>query len=68
MEWIKTDDKLPKQYSEPILFVAFGRVLCGHRTHYNWEDLTMMDREGAYDAYSNESVTHWMPMPEPPTK
>ena len=67
MKWISVKDELPKEYCQcliycPRSFPKNSRVLAA-----NYYD----DNEKFYcDAFEevHEDVTHWMPLPNPPTK
>jgi hypothetical protein len=65
MEWINSEDRLPEEYCQcliycPQSFPKNSRVLAA-----NYYD----DNKKFYcDAFEqvHEDVTHWMPLPEPP--
>lgn len=64
-EWINIDEKLPDddQYiigycqNYPVNFVSMVRFEKQKNSHYFWND--------ALDQKAN--VTHWMPLPDPPS-
>lgn len=55
--WIRTKDGLPPLYEEVILRYADGTILIGCRFRFGFL------YEKPFGA-----VTHWMKIPEPPTK
>ena len=56
MEWISVKDRLPDKFC-PVIVNRPGRVEQG-----------MLDINGWWKVYGTrtKSVTHWMPLPEPP--
>lgn len=68
-EWISVKDRLPNKV-ETLLFSVFGRPQYGYYlgnngTYEAWVSLSNYFRE-AY--YPSEFVTHWMPLPFPPSE
>lgn len=61
MSWIPITDRQPKDY-QTVLFVSEGKVYAGYydKSHYYFGYGT--------GALEPESVTHWMPLPDPPTE
>lgn len=59
-EWIKCEEQLPQQNEEVLVFgESWGTVVAFLNHHGNWDD---------GDFYADISgITHWMPLPEPPT-
>lgn len=65
--WISVKDRLPSiisedfdDYSEDVLVMTPDGIMIGHCEPY---------RDGEYAWFSNHdsvTVTHWMPLPEPP--
>jgi len=58
-EWISVKDKLPKPSTEVLIFI------------YDILALGYMESDGEWwndadEKEHSESVTHWMPLPEPP--
>lgn len=64
-EWISVKNKLPPS----------GKSILVHNQHFEHSSIRMafMTSRGYYDAYECgcgmklDNVTHWMPLPEPPT-
>lgn len=68
MNWISTKDRLPST-DDTVIFVSNNEVMVGNLCYYStdyFEDVTQMDRDGAYDTYHVSSVPYWMPLPQPP--
>jgi len=60
MEWISVEDRLPKN-GDPVLYYDGYFSFLGHIDNgYRWHSF--------YDGDRHCHVTHWMPLPEPPTK
>lgn len=82
-EWISVKDRLPKSYdrdpnwSETVLFrTTQGHIHSGYRykgrtqtSFYDddWSSPYWLD-ESENLSFEDEYVTHWMPLPEPPTE
>jgi len=71
MKWIKVSDKLPKIGEMVILFLPEK----GHRLKsvesgslYITRSTDMKRFRLTYRAVESKEVTHWMPMPKPPTE
>ena len=64
MMWIKVKDRLPDK--DCIALVTDGQ----HVTLGDWtrNDGWMLSREDRAFGITADSVTHWMPLPEPPQK
>ena len=62
--WISVKDKLPenKQWVLCLCQANIFDVLRFDYPDWSWE------RSGGKDRYFKSFVTHWMPLPEPPTK
>jgi len=58
MEWISVNNALPDKNSDVIIYDEIARV-----------QIACLDKFDDWDAgdYCFEKVTHWMPLPEPPT-
>lgn len=60
--WIPVNERLPKNYVRVLVRVRYGDIGIAHRSGkwfvWDWED---EDNDGPIT-----SVTHWMPLPEPP--
>ena len=58
--WVNVEDRLPKKFEKVILFDKDGfGAITGRLGSVGWY------LEETLDLSSN--VTHWMPLPEPPT-
>lgn len=67
MEWISVKNRLP-QKNKGVLMVRNGSVEIGF---YNAKDARFcVPNENAFDGWPIpvDDITHWMPLPEPPTK
>lgn len=66
MEWIKVKDRLPKESQRLLIFnsrgeIEFGRAyICPEYGNIFWEKPNGEDYVWI--------VTHWMPLPSPPTE
>lgn len=63
-EWISVEERLP-EYDEKVLIWTGRTTVRGYRSH--------TDKQGEHYKLnwpSNDAanVTHWMPLPEPPTE
>lgn len=67
--WIRVEDRLPEEPCEVLVFKSNGRVFLmsfhapfdrGERVFQWWGFGKWLDQ--------HNQVTHWMPLPEPPTK
>lgn len=63
MEWVSVKERHAPPMETVILF-GEGKVLPG------WNEATQHEEDAAYCSwewdFSSETVTHWMPFPEPP--
>lgn len=58
-EWIKCDEQMPEPQVKVLAFTAYGVWVAFYSKKYDcWDDGDWND--------SLDSVTHWMPLPEPP--
>jgi Protein of unknown function (DUF551) len=73
-EWISVKDRLPED-GQDILYVVRDRgsepyVMRGSRAYEAGTGYWWCDEDGEFDESGNEpgfsTVTHWMPLPEPP--
>ena len=66
-EWISVNDRLPEPETSVLVAFDDGEVWC---LWQNWTNCEPDDCPLYYsiDPYTGEyhTVTHWMPMPEPP--
>ena len=65
MEWISVEDRLPEDDSW-ILLVAAGHVAFGIYKRISRYDNTKVFKDPNWCEFRKGSVTHWMPLPEPP--
>jgi len=56
MKWISVKDRLPEQNEITDVYIDLGRRI----PNYKWDhfDLT--------SSFMPHTITHWMPLPEPP--
>jgi hypothetical protein len=72
IDWIKCSDKIPEMKDDSVLayFSENGGMGMVHIKDY-FEDITCgLDGTGRQlytKFYLSQGVTHWMPMPEPPS-
>lgn len=66
-EWIKCSERMPDKDSKVIAYTSFGQIIFG--MHYRWKkyELQALDPLVSECTSWQGSVTHWMPLPEPPT-
>lgn len=62
LEWISVEDRLPEDKVEVLGYFIVNPNLPGDREVTSRED-NRWDYGGAYE----RTVTHWMPLPNPPT-
>lgn len=62
--WIDVNDRTPVQH-EKVLFVEYGVVSIGYMIGSKWWDCVAVDHDG--DPTYSPCVTHWSPLPDPPT-
>lgn len=61
MEWIKTSDRMPVPFVEVLVCTEDGcRYVAALNMQMNWDDGDFFD--------DIQNVTHWQPLPEPPTE
>ena len=68
-EWVSVEERLPEDADGMVLFTNGKAVTSGYRNHM----FRMSGEEGIYAPAIRKGggymrVTHWMPIPEPPTK
>lgn len=70
-QWIPVAERLPQKSGCYLVIRNFG--LTGERdiavflySEYCFPGKNMFSRYGTNDVFYNKSVTHWMPLPEPP--
>jgi hypothetical protein len=57
-EWISVKDRLSKLFENVLTYDGDGKIFI------NW--LEELEDGIGYFAYGGKTVTHWMPLPEPP--
>lgn len=71
MEWIKSEDRLPKIWEHVIIYSPGDKPGEGYRVttdayeNDGWWRYISDDNRGSQH-FSNDDVTHWMPLPKPP--
>ena len=68
-EWVSVEERLPEESDGMVLFTNGRAVTSGYRNHM----FRMSGEEGVYAPAIRKGggymrVTHWMSLPEPPTK
>lgn len=58
--WIPVSDSLPKECHAVLICKDGDETSCGYRINSDWYE------ENELLAAYNITVTHWMPLPEPP--
>jgi hypothetical protein len=64
MEWINVNDRLPELGRDVLILTSYSKMATAHiddetKPSYGWIDCMR-------GQHSYGSVTHWMPLPEPP--
>lgn len=66
MEWIKCSERMP-EHGKTVVFTSGGRVLAGH-----YDDGRHLKKPVGKWIWLGRiyslTVTHWMPLPPPPTE
>lgn len=61
MEWIKCCERKPAQFIEVLVCTEDGsRYIAALNAQMNWDDGDFFD--------DIQHITHWQPLPEPPTE
>lgn len=60
-EWIRVEDNLPKEGEAVLIFTN------GQRGMYIWRYPLKTFLKWFRNSYKDLGITHWMPLPEPPT-
>ena len=63
MEWISVNDRLPEKCGEYIVFV---KNLTGRIAYFNPVFVASFYYTWNFQAWEDNVVTHWMPLPAPP--
>lgn len=63
MEWISVSDRLPSESGEYIVHV---KNLTGRIKYFNPVFVASFYCGWNFQAWEDNVVTHWMPLPEPP--
>ena len=68
MEWISVDERLPELSTLVICYCNNGFINSGYLNYPGTKDNFNLCSTGLLKYFScgSETVTHWMPMPEPP--
>jgi len=68
MDWIDVNDELPEIGEEVNVFTVKGIVtsLCRYIRHEGSLNFYWDNRYGGGCVHVQNSITHWMPLPEPP--
>lgn len=61
-EWINVKDRLPERYKSCIVCSEHGNIRIGY---YDRSDQWV---ESRYNGNLVKYITHWMPLPAPPTE
>ncbi len=64
MKWISVKDKMPERQINVLILTDYGKMAtayCVNRRTKTWGWIDAMRPQHSYG-----SVTHWMPLPEPP--
>lgn len=68
MEWIKVSDRLPKPETDVLTYPNY-RVLPYSNADGDFENTIFWTWSSYWDrAVEETGVTHWMPLPSPPTE
>lgn len=61
-EWISVKDRLPEEFVDVLAYLKNGKINRTWRDKVGFRNATSKKVRW----YSDGSVTHWMPLPEPP--
>lgn len=69
--WISVKDRLPKSMANEVLVwlkhkALVGYIGLGHYEKYNGQEIWFDLEHGEAFSIRGYTVTHWMPLPEPP--
>jgi hypothetical protein len=66
-KWISVEDRLPEENADVLIyrggFIGDLMNVYTYKGHNEWED-----EYGYWSRTDDEGITHWMPLPEPPTE
>ncbi|MBU4682733.1 DUF551 domain-containing protein [Cedecea davisae] len=62
MSWISIDDELPKTAELVLISTQYGVGVAHYNPLNGWGPLIV----NFFHQHGDTSVTHWMPLPEPP--
>ena len=65
-DWISVDERLPELGERVLTFTASG-IETLYRSQYD-NDLFIWERDCCQDYWTDEQVTHWQPLPQPPSE
>lgn len=63
--WISVDDKLPPGNESVLVYVYIPKTAVGFISTNNF---ILGENCFLFDKYTDATVTHWMPLPQPPTR
>ena len=66
MKWISVKDRLPKIRKPVLIYVEYGKIATAYCNNYINKTWGWTDWMRGHHSYG--SVTHWMPLPDPPKK
>lgn len=67
MKWISVKERLPEKYGDYLTLPVYRKDRESYTSQFHVHNQTWTkEDENAYD-YKVE-ITHWMPLPEPPTE
>lgn len=65
-EWIKCSERMPEEGEDVIVYDGLGQVHEG--CYFRYGDGVVWEIPSYNPSYYDEvNVTHWMPLPEPPS-
>lgn len=65
-EWVSVNERLPELGERVLTFTASG-IETLYRSQYD-NDLFIWERDCCQDYWTDEQVTHWQPLPQPPSE
>ena len=67
MDWIAVEDKVPYENQKVIYFFELLGTFIGTYNAYVHQSGHVSHQFGGRYGFLTDDVTHWMPLPEPPT-